>query len=37
MFDTFEEATAAFESLSKEQVLPWAKTVVDYFGNNTDD
>ena len=31
LFDTLEEAQAAFEKLAKEQVLPWALAVADYF------
>lgn len=31
MFDTFEEAVEAFETLGRAQVLPWAETIVDYF------
>ena len=30
-FDSFEEATEAFDRMSKAEVLPWAKAVVAYF------
>lgn len=33
MFDTFEEAVAAFDNLAEQKVLPWAEAVVDYFVN----
>ncbi len=33
MFDTFEEATEAFDKLSEEHVLPWAEALLDYFAN----
>lgn len=31
-FDTFEEATVAFDKMAREEVVPWAKAVLDYFG-----
>lgn len=34
LFDSFEEAKDAFQKLVKEQVLPWAVAVTDYFSGN---
>jgi len=31
LFDTFDEAVAAFNALTEEQALPWAEALVDYF------
>ena len=30
-FDTFEEAVEAFKTMGKEQVVPWAESVLLYF------
>ncbi len=31
LFDTFEDAVEAFNTMAEEQALPWAKALADYF------
>jgi len=36
LFETFEEATEAFDKLAEEKALPWAQAIVEYFLNKYD-